>query len=178
MLQLFTTQLINELHKIKNEEAEHIEDVSRTLCNAIIGDGKIYWYATREMKGLLSVVTDGPDAFPNSKIYDKDSELTSLDRLVVATRFATDEDIVELVAKAQQQGTEVIVLTAVKEANDPLEELADFYVDTKMVEGLIPLDGEKIAFPSLMAVLYAYYCIYVTTQEILDDFDSPLPTFE
>jgi uncharacterized phosphosugar-binding protein len=178
LLQLFTTHLFQQLNQIKNDEMEKIEDVSRSLCNAIIGDGFIYWYGTKEMRGIYAEITEGKEPFPKSKIYDEATTLTSLDRLIIVTRFSDDEEVLPLVEKAQQSGCEVIVLAAMKNSEDLLIQKADFYIDTKTQEPIVPLDDEKIVFPSLLNVLYTYYCLYVTTKEIIADFEGPLPTFE
>jgi hypothetical protein len=178
MLQMLTTQLMKEFNKIKNDEWQQMEDVSRTLCNAIIGDGSIYWYGTQEMKALMAEIVDGKEPFPHSKLLGECAALSDLDRLVIATRFADDEGLVELIKGAQEQGAEVILLAAVKSEDDVLVHLCDFHIDTKITEALVPFEDGKIGFPSVMTMFFAYFCIYLTVKETLADFDGPLPTFE
>ncbi|MBB6453923.1 hypothetical protein HNQ94_002374 [Salirhabdus euzebyi] len=177
MLQMLATQLIGEFNKIKENEWQHIEDVSRTLSNTIIGDGNIYWYGNKEMKGLLAEIVEGAEPFPDSKAYDpNETDLSELDRLVIATRFSDDTEILPYIKKAQATGAEVIVLCAVKSTEDEIIQQANFYVDTKLTESLIPMDNGRIGFPSLLTMLFVYYGIYLTTQDILSDFEGPLPT--
>ncbi|WP_102026406.1 DUF2529 family protein [Salirhabdus sp. Marseille-P4669] len=178
MLQAFTTHVINHFHQIKNEEGQQIEDAARILCNTIIGDGHIYWYGTKEMQAFITEVVEGAEPIPKSKYYQDDVELSILDRLIIVTPFADNKEVIDVVKKAQDQGTDVIVMSAVKSETDALVELADFHIDTKLVEPLLEIGDEKIGFPSVLMMFYVYYCLYVNVKEILDDFDSPLPTFE
>lgn len=178
LLEQFTTHLIQHIHKIKNEEAMNIEDISRSLCNTIIGDGYIYWYGHKEMEGITSEVQFGSEPFPKSKVYDESKELSHLDRLIIATRFSNDEEVLPIVEKGKKDGAEVIVLTTVLDEGDPLIEKADFYIDLKLAESLLPYDGGKIGYPAVLLLFYIYYALYITVKEIIDDFESPLPTFE
>ncbi|MRG86226.1 DUF2529 family protein [Salinibacillus xinjiangensis] len=175
MLQLFTTQLINKLNQIQNEEELAFEEAARSLANAVIGDGHIYWYATGEMQALLAEIEHGAEPFPSSKLYDGQVDLSSTDRVVVAARFADDQQAVEFIEKVQHQGVEVIALSAVKSEQNPLPQFANYHIDTKLVEALVPLDEEKIAFPAVMTMLYTYYGLYVTTKEMIADFEGELP---
>jgi uncharacterized phosphosugar-binding protein len=169
MLKIFTTQLLGAFQNIQKEEFA-IEDSARLLAQTIVSDGTVYFYGTNEMKAVESAALFGPETLPNSKqlIPKEIEQVTSLDLVVLAARFSTDEEAVELAKKIQAHGTKVITISAHQEGEPSLTSIADFSIDTKLSNALVPAeDGSKIGFPSAITGLYGYYALYLTTKEIL-----------
>ncbi|RBW68690.1 DUF2529 family protein [Bacillus taeanensis] len=169
MLKIFTTQLLGAFQNIQKEEFE-IEDSARLLAQTIVSDGTIYFYGTKEMKAVESAAVFGPDTLPNPQQLNLETveQLTSLDLVVLASRFSTDKEAVELAKKIKAQGAKLITLSAHKEGEASLINIADFSIDTKLMSPLVPAeDGSKIGFPSAITGLYGYYALYLTTKEIV-----------
>ncbi|WP_176223939.1 DUF2529 family protein [Thalassobacillus devorans] len=171
MLKMLTTQLTGKFQQIQEKEALAIEDAARALAQAIIGDGSIYVKGFEEMLAIESEMIDGIETLPKCRRYEPGAALTSIDRVIVASRFADHEEAITIMKEAQEQGAQVIGLSAVKTNDDPLFKQADFPIDTKVTEPLLPFDMERICFPSAMAGLYSYYAIYITVKEILSEYE-------
>ena len=85
----------------------NIEDSARLLAQALIGDGFIYLYGTNEMDGVVTEALFGAEPMKQAKrLFEngKEAEVTSADRVLLISRFSTDEAVVEI-AKTTRRGT-------------------------------------------------------------------------
>ncbi len=171
MLKMFTTQLNGLFQRIADKEAETVEDGARLLAQAAIGEGAIYIKGFREMKAVEAEALEGAEPLPHAKELSDISALTAVDRAVLVTRFAHDEQAIA-VAKALQEKHVPFVAIAGAAASDQesLADIADFFIDTHLIKGLIPDEsGGRTGFSSGMAGLYIYFLLKITMDEILLD---------
>jgi hypothetical protein len=176
VLKIFTTQLVGYFNTIQEKEEIHIEDSSRAIAQALVGDGQVYFHGFNEMMAVSYEAVLGQETLPKAKfLYEegKKVKLSSIDRLVIAAS-PTDHTVATLLAKeAKEQGVVVIGLS-VEEDNSGNRSFAtecDFHINIHLKKPLVPTDsGERIGTPSVMAALYSYYALYLTTKEILDDY--------
>jgi len=171
MLKMLATQLTGTFQRINEKETLHIEDAARSLAQAIVGEGHVYVWGTGEMKSLIHEVEEGPETLPKQHVYHEDISLSSIDRVMIASRFADDEEALALVNTVQKHGAQVIQISALTKEENPLQEVADFHIDTKTAGPLLPFDMDRIGFPSVIAMFYVYMAIYVTTKEIIDEYE-------
>lgn len=171
MLKMLATQLTGKFNQIQETESFTIEDAARALAQAIVGDGTIYWCGFGEMESIVHEAISGAEKLPKSKPFDTNIKLTAIDRVVIAARFADQTEAIDLVKKVKQQGAQVIVLAAKRNEEASISDEADFFIDTKITESLLPLDMDRIGFPAVMTMFYAYYGIYLTTMEILSEYE-------
>ncbi|MGC4377314.1 DUF2529 family protein [Fictibacillus sp. Mic-4] len=178
MLKIFSTQLVGLMNKIQKDE-EAIEDAARLLAQTVLSEGAIYFSGTNEMKAVCYEGVFGQEAFSSSRLLEleKFNELTSIDTVIVASRFNDDlEMIKQLAAIKKETPARVIAISAVKketgEAQD-LRTLADFHLDTQLARELVPLeDGSRTGFPSALMALYVYHALALTTKDILLEFEE------
>ncbi|WP_066176107.1 DUF2529 family protein [Bacillus marinisedimentorum] len=177
MLKIFATQLSGIFKKIGEEEEMAIEDGARAVSQALVGDGNVYIYGADEMKAIEGQALSGPERFPEARpLIDKHgtmASLTPVDRIILATRFSDDEKVVDIAKKAAEAGAVAVGISAVRESDGPgLHEETDFHIDTKCVRALLPQDdGERIGLPSGIAALFAYYGLYFSVLEIMEEYD-------
>jgi len=171
LLKMLATQLTGTFQRINEKETLHIEDAARALSQAIVGEGHVYVWGTGEMKSLIHEVEEGPETLPKQHVYNENISLSSIDRVIIASRFADDEEALTLVNTVQNQGAQVIQISALTKEENPLQELADFHIDTKMAGPMLPFDMDRIGFPSVLAMFYVYMAIYVTTKEIIAEYE-------
>jgi Domain of unknown function (DUF2529) len=174
MLKIFSTQLNGVFQKILKQE-DVIEEASRFLAQAIIGEGKVYIHGTKEFSGIASEVIHGVEnsdsfvpLFQNGEIQS----ISSVDRVLLFTRRTDDEEALQISNKLSESGIGlVIVSTTINE--DHLTHLADVFVNYELTRKLVPTDeGDRIGFPSLLIGLFIYHCLVLTVNEILADFDE------
>ena len=90
-----------------SKEEMNIEDSARLLAQALVGDGFIYLHGTNEMEGVVAEALFGAEPMKQAKrLFEngKEAEVTSADRVLLISRFSTDEAIVEI-AKTTRRGT-------------------------------------------------------------------------
>ncbi len=101
----------------------------------------------------------------------KEVEVTSADRVLLISRFSTDEEVVAIAKKLQADGHSIVGISAIQEGTESLEQYTDVHIDTKLLKGLIPDDeGNRYGFPSLMIALFAYHGIKFTIDEMLNEY--------
>ncbi|MFD1020065.1 DUF2529 family protein [Thalassobacillus hwangdonensis] len=172
MLKMLTTQLTGKFKQIEEKEALPIEDAARSLAQALVGDGHVYVKGFKEMKALEAEMTEGEERLPECRLLTGNESLTPIDRVLIATRYSTDEEALQLVDKVKAQGAEVVALSSLVKNETGLEKAADIHVDLKVIQSLLPFeDSEWIVFPSAMTMLYSYYAIYMTLKEILAEYE-------
>ncbi|WP_028400633.1 DUF2529 domain-containing protein [Ectobacillus panaciterrae] len=173
MLKIFSTQLSGYFKRIAEQEEMNIEDSARLLAQALVGDGHIYMYGVKEMQGVVLEALYGAEPLQRAKQLKREAieEVTPADRVILISRFSTDEEAILLAKELQTQGHAVVGISAVKEGEESLEQFTDAHIDTKLLKALIPdEDGTRYGFPSGMTALFAYYGLKFTAQEILAEY--------
>ncbi|MCP8967950.1 DUF2529 domain-containing protein [Ectobacillus ponti] len=181
MLKIFSTQLTGYLKRIAEQEDESLEDGARLLAQALTGSGTIYMYGTREMEGVVAEALYGEEPFRGAQRLEPGADIQPgvdiqpADRILLVSRFSTDEDIVALAKQLQEDGHSIVGMSAVKEGAPSLVDYVDVHIDTKLTKALIPNeDGTRSGFPSLMTSLFAYYGLRFIIEEILAEYDEDL----
>jgi len=174
MLKIFTTQLSSYFKRIGEKEELNLEDGSRILAQAAVGQGNIYIYGVNEMQAVTYEATQSAEPLTHAKplVLDDIRSLTSVDRVLIVTRFSTDEKAVEVAHMLLKEGIPFVSIGAVpKEVqSDSIHDLSDVHINTYLLQPLIPDDnGDRFGFPALMTALYAYYGLSFTLKEILDE---------
>ncbi len=108
MLKIFSTQLSGYFSRVSQKEEMNIEDSARLLAQALVGDGFIYLYGTNEMDGVVTEALFGAEPMKQAKrLFEngKEAEVTSADRVLLISRFSTDEAVVEIAKKTTRRGT-------------------------------------------------------------------------
>ncbi|HFJ9475981.1 DUF2529 domain-containing protein [Bacillus thuringiensis] len=174
MLKIFSTQLSGYFSKISQKEEMNIEDSARLLAQALVSDGFIYLYGTNEMEGVVAEALFGAEPLKQAKrLFEngKEADVTSADRVLLISRFSTDEAVVEIAKKLQEEGHSIVGISALQEGTESLEQYTDVHIDTKLLKGLIPDDeGNRYGFPSLIVALFAYHGIKFTIDEMLNEY--------
>lgn len=174
MIKMFTTQLTGLFQRISGKQEFEIEDSSRLLAQAAIGEGTIYIQAFGEMEGVAAEAISGAEPLPSAARYHEDAELTEADRVLIVTRFSTDEEAVTFARGLAEKGIPSVGISGMVPGDENLEEICDFHVDTKVIKGLLPGEeiGERVSFPSSMAALYIYFALSFLIKEILSEYEE------
>ncbi|WP_400244081.1 DUF2529 domain-containing protein [Niallia sp. JL1B1071] len=175
MLKMFSTQLSGLFKRLLEKEEEAIEDSSRLLAQAIVSDGKVYFYATNEMAGVIREATRGMEPMPSAEEWTSSSLdlITSNDRFILFSR-TNDEEEINSFAKTlyDAQIPFVSVCSITNTGIKSMLDFADVAIDLKLSKGLLPDDeGNRYGYPSLIAALFVYHGIKFTTDEILKEYD-------
>lgn len=86
----------------------NIEDSARLLAQALVGDGFIYLHGTNEMEGVVAEALFGAEPMKQAKrLFEngKEAEVTSADRVLLISRFSTDEAVVEIAKNYKKRDT-------------------------------------------------------------------------
>jgi hypothetical protein len=175
MLKMFTTQLTGVFQKIAGEEEYQIEDAARLLSQAPAGDGFIYIIGTAEMKGIAYEALEGAEPLRYTKIISDPQlgGLSSADRVLLLSRFSTDEEAVRLAFLLAEKGVPFVSVCSCLDEEDPgqLAALADVHINLHLTKGLLPDDeGNRYGFPSAMTSLFVYHALKFTIDEILAEY--------
>lgn len=174
MFKIFSTQLNGYFTKITQNEEMNIEDSARLLAQALIGDGTIYLHGTKEMEGVLCEALYGAEPMKHAKrLFEGETraDVTSADRILLISRFSTDEEIVSVAKQLQKEGHFIVGISALQEGEQSLEQFTDVHIDTKLLKALIPDDdGSRYGFPSLMTALFVYHNLKFTIDEIVSEY--------
>lgn len=176
MLKMFTTQLSGVFKKIHEKEEFAIEDASRLLAQAPVGDGTIYIFGSKEMEAVSFEATKGAEPLHGAKRLDIEAipvEINDADRVLLISRFADDSEALQLAKSLQDKGVPFVSICSVseKESTGTLADLADVHLELGLTKGLLPHDdGTRYGYPSSMAALFVYYAIKFTIEEILDEY--------
>jgi uncharacterized phosphosugar-binding protein len=177
LLKIFTTQLVGYFNAIQEKEEMNIEDSSRAIAQALVGDGTVYFHGYDAMMAICYEAVHGQEKLPKASFFIKDGKeaaLSSIDRLIIAAPSSDNIEAISLAKKAKEQGAIVIGLSYVNEESTgvSLQNICDFHINTHLHQPLVPTDfGEKIATPSVMTTLYCYYALYLTTTEIISEYN-------
>ncbi|MGX2961789.1 DUF2529 domain-containing protein [Peribacillus sp. JNUCC 23] len=174
MLKMFSTQLTGLYKKMLDEESFNFEDGARLLAQAAISDGTIYLKGFQEMGGILSEAFYGAEPFSSARPFDESVSLTVADRVILFTRYSTDESAIQLAKKLRdQQIPFVTIATSLDADGESIEHYSDVHINLRLQRGLIPDDsGNRIGFPHLTIALFAYYGIKSTLEEILLEYSE------
>jgi DNA-binding MurR/RpiR family transcriptional regulator len=176
LLKIFTTQLVGYFNKIQEEEEMNIEDCSRAIAQAIVGDGNVYVHGINEMQVVSYEAVLGQERLPKTNFLFEDGKiasLTNIDRVIIAAPYSNDQEAIALAKKVKEAGSTVIGISVVNNKNgeESLEMIADFHLNPRLDHPLVPTDeGDRIGLPSTMAALYCYFALYLTTKEIVADY--------
>ncbi|MDQ0214170.1 putative phosphosugar-binding protein [Oikeobacillus pervagus] len=173
MLKMFTTQLIGLLQRIQNREQYSIEDGARLLAQALAGEGNIYIHGIDEMEGITLEALNGSEPFERGKALRDLSVLNSIDRVLLVSRYSTDEKALLLAEQLIDKNIPFAAISTSIENDAPsLATLADVHIDLGLSKGLIPNDeGERVGYPASIAALYVYFALKLAMDEILEDND-------
>lgn len=108
MLKIFSTQLSGYFSRVSQKEEMNIEDSARLLAQALVGDGFIYLHGTNEMEGVIAEALFGAEPMKQAKrLFEdgKEVEVTSADRVLLISRFSTDEEVVAIAKNFKQMDT-------------------------------------------------------------------------
>ncbi|KOP77075.1 DUF2529 family protein [Priestia megaterium] len=176
MLKIFTTQLSGFFKRIEEQEEFQFEDAARILAQASVGEGFIYIYGVEEMHAITLEALSSAEPLSQAKalpLHELD-QLTSVDRVLLVSRFSTDNKAVKIAERLKKQDIPFVSIAAVpKEIAEPsLTALADAHIDTKLLKPLIPgEDGSRFGFPAMIVALYAYYGLTLTLKEIVEEYE-------
>ncbi|MBO1624062.1 DUF2529 domain-containing protein [Bacillus cereus] len=175
MLKIFSTQLSGYFTRISQTEEMNIEDSARLLAQALVGDGIVYLHGTQEMEGVVLEALHGAESLKQAKRLIENgnqADVTSADRVLLISRFSTDEDIISLAKKLQEEGHSIVGISAIQNGDVSLEQFTDVHIDTKLLKGLIPDDeGNRYGFPSLILSLFAYHGLKFTIDEMINEYE-------
>lgn len=173
MLKMFTTQLTGLFKRVFEKEQFQIEDGARLLAQAPVGDGYIYIKGFNEMECVSFEALQGEEPLKHAVRLEADSPISSADRVVIFTRFSTDEEAVKLGETLGEKGVPFVVVSAEKkEEESRLADLADVHINTHLLKPLLPTeDGNRVGFPSSMTALYIYFALKFTLEEILEEYE-------
>lgn len=108
MLKIFSTQLSGYFSRVSQKEEMNIEDSARLLAQALVGEGFIYLHGTNEMDGIVAEALFGAEPMKQAKrLFEngKEVEVTSADRVLLISRFSTDEEVVAIAKNFKQMDT-------------------------------------------------------------------------
>ncbi|MDR4168245.1 DUF2529 family protein, partial [Bacillus paranthracis] len=93
----------------------------------------IYLHGTNEMEGVVAEALFGAEPMKQAKRFfgnGKEVEVTSADRLLLISRFSTDEEVVAIAKKLQADGHSIVGISAIQEGNESLDQYTDVHLDT------------------------------------------------
>jgi uncharacterized phosphosugar-binding protein len=175
-VKIFATQTIGFLQKIAAEEELALEDGARLLAQAVIGDGRILLHGFHEMEAVVIESLYGPDPLPkaarlmeNGRLRD---DIDETDRVLLIARFSNDKDAISLAERLKEQGLEIAAISAVVKDEQPsLVDIVDVHIDSKLLKPVIPKDdGSRIGMPTVITASFAYYCLLLTMDDILEEY--------
>ncbi|QOR66538.1 DUF2529 domain-containing protein [Cytobacillus suaedae] len=177
MIKIFTTQLQGLFTKIQEKEQMAIEDGARLLAQAAIGEGTIYIHGFAEMEAVTLEATIGQEPMISAARLIDDTkqiaEVSPVDRVLLVSRFSTDEDAIKLAQELSSKGIEIVAISAlVPNSEGPsLDKIVDIHIDSKLIKPLIPdEDGTRFGFPSIITALYAYYGLSFSIKEMVEEY--------
>ncbi|MGN1400491.1 MAG: DUF2529 domain-containing protein [Bacillus sp. (in: firmicutes)] len=173
MSRIFSTQLTAIFNRISKDEFV-IEDAARLLAQAAVGDGHIYIKGFGEMQGVALQATEGPELLHSCQTFPLSEPLSgvsSMDRVLICSKYSNDVEAVEWAKELVKADIPFVAISTVQDEEEAgLDKLADIHIDLGLKRGLVPTEtGDRIGYPSLMAALFAYHCIYLSMQELLEE---------
>lgn len=171
MLKIFTTQLSGILRDIIEKEDIGLEDASRLLAQTIHSEGNIYIHGIKDCSSIHSMCDSDTDLLPNMKnLFENGqiNEVTTLDSVIICTPNISDKETIMLLQQLRNQAGSIITLSNLSDSTEGVDAISDININLNVINPIVPLDdGTRIATPISIVVLYVYYCLYLTTVEIL-----------
>ncbi|SMQ58320.1 protein of unknown function, partial [Bacillus sp. OV166] len=118
---------------------------------------------------------EGAEPLKGAKVLSLESfgELTDSDRVLLFSRYASDEDAMEVAAQLQEKAIPFVAVSTAVPEGGKLQELADLHIDLRLTKGLLPDDfGNRYGYPSSMAALFVYFGLKFTIEEILAEYEE------
>ncbi|WP_235851645.1 DUF2529 family protein [Heyndrickxia camelliae] len=169
---MFLTQLNGLQQRIFEKEEEDIEDTARLLAQAAIGEGKVYIKGFNEMEAVCSEAFSGAEPLKYAAPLQNENSLTDADRVLIFTRFTSDEAAISLAKKLRAHEVPfAVVAGTVKSAEEDLAEIADIHINTNLMKPMLPSEtSDRVGFPSALIGLFIYHCIKFQLDEIMSEY--------
>ncbi|RHW40027.1 DUF2529 family protein [Lysinibacillus yapensis] len=176
MSKILSTQMSGLFQRIIQSEEEAIEETSRLLAQASVGQGKVYFACFGELQPIEFNALNGAEPFKNLHPWSADIELSDSDRVCIFTPSSNNSEAVDLAKKLYDEFIPfAAVATEPPSDENKLSELAYTYISMKIRGGILPHPtnlGERVVIPYLMAALFIYEAIKLNYEEMLfDDID-------
>ena len=170
-MKMLTTQIAGVLQRIGNNQEEAIEDTARLLAQAAVGEGRVVLYGVQDMQGVVTNALEGAEPLAHAVSMHDGLTLSSMDRVWLFTRDAANEDVLQFAHSLVEEGIAFAVVSNAKASEEnKLSELADVYIATGIVKGLLPDDeGNRVVQPHLLASLFTYEAVKLSYDEMLMD---------
>ena len=176
MSKILSTQMSGLFQRIIQSEEEAIEETSRLLAQASIGQGNIYFACFDELQAIELNALHGAEAFANLKSWSPTIALTETDRVCIFTTTSENPEAINLAKKLYDRFIPFSVVSSEPQSDtNELSELAYTYVSMKIRGGLLPHPtklGERVVIPYLMAALFIYEAIKLNYDEMISDDDE------
>ncbi|MFC7685843.1 DUF2529 family protein [Ureibacillus sp. GCM10028918] len=176
MSKILSTQMSGLFQRIIQSEEEAIEETSRLLAQASIGQGNIYFACYDELQALEENALHGAEPFINLKSWSPTTQLTEADRVCIFTTKSDNPEVLNLAKKLYDNFIPFSVVSSEpKSDTNELSELAYTYVSMKIRGGILPHPtklGERVVVPYLMAGLFIYEAIKLYYDEMVSEDDE------
>ncbi|PYZ96112.1 hypothetical protein CR205_17240 [Alteribacter lacisalsi] len=174
MQKIFLTQLQGLVTKMNDTYEGAFEDGARLMAQSIVSGGRIGIYASGDMEGVVSQAIKGVDRLEGVVEISStlDESFSEMDTVLLFSPSPNEAATCMLADQLRERGVSTVaVYTGEKRDDSPsLEDLADAAIDLGVTRGLIPGDdGRRKGQPRLLVALYAYYTLYFTVEEILEE---------
>lgn len=173
MSKILSTQMSGLFQRIIQSEEEAIEETSRLLAQASIGQGNIYFACFDELQAIELNALHGAEPFTNLKSWSPTIALTETDRVCIFTTKSENPEALNLAKKLYDSFIPFSVVSSDPQSDtNELSELAYTYVSMKIRGGIIPHPtklGERVIIPYLMAALFIYEAIKLNYDEMISD---------
>ncbi len=178
MSKILSTQMSGLFQRIIQSEEEAIEETSRLLAQASIGQGNIYFACFDELQAIELNALRGAEPFTNLKEWSPTTGLTDSDRVCIFTAKSDNPEALSLAKKLYDSFIPFSVISSEPKSDaNELSELAYTYVSMKIRGGILPHPtklGERVVIPYLMAALFIYEAIKQNYDEMISDDDELL----
>ncbi|KGR75953.1 DUF2529 family protein [Ureibacillus sinduriensis] len=176
MSKILSTQMSGLFQRIIQSEEEAIEETSRLLAQASIGQGNIYFACFDELQAIETNALHGAEPFINLKSWSTTTPLTEADRVCIFTTKNENPEALNLAKKLYENFIPFsVVSNEPKSESNELSELAYTYISMKVRGGILPHPtklGERVLIPNLMAGLFIYEAIKLNYDEMISDDDE------
>lgn len=176
MSKILSTQMSGLFQRIIQSEEEAIEETSRLLAQASIGQGKIYFACFGELQAIELNALHGAEPFTNLKSWSPSISLTESDRVCIFTANSENPEALSLAKELYDSFIPFSVVSSEpKSDTNELSELAYTYVSMKVRGGILPHPtrlGERVVIPYLMAGLFVFEAIKLNYDEMISDDDE------
>ncbi|WP_209123387.1 DUF2529 family protein [Alkalihalobacillus sp. BA299] len=181
MLQIFTTQLSGKLKLVKEKHEELFEDCSRMLAQSIVSGHSIYLFATGEMESVIPQAIYGNDRFENIKVIESTCEIPLLedqDTVLIFSPTNHDKAALQLARLVFEQNKDFITIIGrvdkgkdKDEVDSGLIDFTELSIELQAAPMIPKDDGTRIGTPTSLLALFVYHCLYLTTADILAEYE-------